>query len=920
MKEYNTNTTGCSTIQTGTFTVASPNPPTTPTQKTITQPTCTAQTGSITINPSTIGAGNTGTVSYALDGGSAQSSTTFSGIAGGTHTIVAINGECTSSPLTFTMNYPTYVWAGTTSSNPTVGSNWVGGVAPAFKGAESISIPTVSSPAVYPVLTANESVFNLTIGGSPANLNLNGFTLNVGCNIINSTGGGVLTYGSSLNSTINWNGTTAQSYTGNATAGTAALGIMTINNSAGSTVTLQSGPVDIYNQLTLTKGNLVVSTVANTLLTLKSNASQTANVNAITSGYSITGSVNVERYLTGNNNVNYRGYRLLSSPVYVGTANGSNYLSLKYINQVVGNNMGAFTGGPSNYATGNYASSFSISNPFPTIYVYDESLKTSNATYTSGKNIGIVGIDQQAGRFDVKILQGTVANAANIPVGNGYILYFVGPTGTTAGATPKTAPPSTTMTATGTLNQGPVPVKLWKNNSATLSYTAGSDASGVDGLNMVGNPYASTISLLQLYNDNTTGSNSNNKIGANFYELKEPNMTYIAYNAVTGNTSTGQVGDAIVSGQGFLVQAQPVTSPATTSLTFQEDQKITTQLVANGSTTTPQLLLSLKPTLANAGAGLHLKLTKDSVVNTQTGIYFSNSYSDAYNSSEDAIDLDGIAPQVYLSSFSTDGKRLGINSMGDYIKGKHVQLYVKATATGTYQLGLQDIINIDSIFNVYLVDKLLKDSVDLRKTKAYSFNISTTDSTTFGANRFELAIDLGSLPAYKLLSFTGQPVSAGAQLTWKTVNESSYTGFVLQKQLSNNTFAALDSLQSDGSGAYSFVDNNPSKGLNTYRLKQYGVTGAITYSTLVYVDYDATSVFSVYPNPAKGPVNISVNLKPNSYDLSIYNAMGGLVKRLPLTGSNWTEDLSGYTTGTYIFEMNDSKGNFIGKTKVVKVQ
>jgi hypothetical protein len=214
---------------------------------------------------------------------------------------------------------------------------------------------------------------------------------------------------------------------------------------------------------------------------------------------------------------------------------------------------------------------------------------------------------------------------------------------------------------------------------------------------------------------------------------------------------------------------------------------------------------------------------------------------------------------------------------------------------------------------------VLKDSVDLRTTKTYDFTITTTDTTSFGARRFELAIEPGNLPTYQLLSFTGKKISTGILLNWKTINESNYTGFIIQKQ-SGSTFVTLDSLQSNGAGSYNYIDNHPAKGVNTYRLKQNGITGIITYSALVNVNYDNNGIFGVYPNPTKGPININVNLPSNSYILTIYNTMGGLVKRLQLTGSNWTEDMSSYTTGTYIMELSDAKGNFIGKTKVVKVQ
>jgi len=226
----------------------------------------------------------------------------------------------------------TYTWTGATSTDPTVATNWNNTTAgttnqlPAFNGTATLVIP--SGLTNYPSLTASESLYGLTIA-SGASINLNGKTLSVGCNIYNSSGGQIL-YSANNASQITWNGSlAAQSYTGTNTANTAQLGSMTVNNSAAGTVTINSGPVDIYSTLTMTKGNLVVA-ASPAALTLKSTATQSASVAAIPAGSTITGNVSVERYLTGGT-LTYRGYRLLSSPVYASTVSGNNVYSINYL-------------------------------------------------------------------------------------------------------------------------------------------------------------------------------------------------------------------------------------------------------------------------------------------------------------------------------------------------------------------------------------------------------------------------------------------------------------------------------------------------------------------------------------------------------------------------------------------------------------
>ena len=924
---------------------------------------------------------NTGllTYQYSLDGTNYQDSPVFAGLTqNNTYSVYATYKGSTgcASVQTIVPANKHYTWSGLGGNTAlTTAGNWVGGAAPSLTDENSsIEIPVVANNN-YPILAADASIFSLQIDGAPAYVNLNGHTLNVGCDIYNATTvptgfgltpgtyptGGVITSGTTdvTTSTINWNGASAnQQYVGNATANTFKLANVTVNNTynnGAGTITMSAGPMDIYNVLTLTEGNLVIptaATVANTQLTLKSTATQTAALAQIVSPNpgtvsvpTITGStINVERYITGNGvaNSGYRGYRMMASPVYVATASGVNYGALKYINTTVGSNYGALIGGPGTVGV----SGFDVKNPNPTIYLYAENYTTNNSTYISGANVGVSTIGTSPTNYQFTVTEGigsgiTYTNNVGIPIGNGYIFYYIGsinPTYALATA-PSRICDATTITATGTLNTGTIPVTIWNTRTTTLS-------NAITGYNQMGNPYACAIDLNKVYSDNYNAST--NPIGAFFYEMNIPGQAYISYQAVSPYaTSSSHATRYVQSGQGFMMQAsvvpRPTPVPATT-LTFYEDQKVPTIQLAAGSTslmslrnadslsfasTTKELNLasttkelSLAPTPVSNYGYVHLKLSADSVSFAETGLYFSSGWSDKYNGNEDAFDVSGNTPPVYLASYTADGSRVGINEMGDYIKTKRIKLFMGAKKTATYQFELADIKNIDPLYNVFIVDKLLKDSVDLRTTNSYSFTITATDTTTFGANRFELAIEPKPLPPYQLISFTGAKDNAGIQLQWKTANEGNFTGFTLQK-LSGTQWVGIDSLQSNGNGAYSYTDVKPSLGLNSYRLMQNGITGNITYSSVVVVDYTTLSTngaLSVFPNPTRSDLNIYVNLPASTYNLRIYNSFGGVMKQQSLSGTNWVEDVNSYNAGTYVVEVIDNKGGLVGKLKFVKLK
>ncbi|WP_159440768.1 LamG-like jellyroll fold domain-containing protein [Mucilaginibacter sp. OK098] len=855
----------------------------------------------------------------------------------------AINGQTLNAGALI------YSWKGSSSNSLTTAANWDIGVPDLSTGKTSLVIPT--GCANYPKLTASGSIYGLTIANG-ASIDLNGKTLNVGCNIINkvTTGGvGILdasillavTTGNSANATgtINWNGTLKfQVYKStNNVSNTAELSNMTVSNTnlSPGTITITGGPMDIYNILKISQGNLVIDNSNSGLLTLKSNATQTAAVDVMPSSYSVQGIVNVERFLNGGGLAGNRGYRLLSSPVnqtadVAGILTTPNTFGLFYLGLHsyggVNNYPGALTIG-----IGGVAKGFGLSNNNPTIYFYDESQVFNGRSFTQGNHAPVYAINSTSSGSGVNLITTSTENIGSltnvsVPVGNGFLMYFVGPSSRTD-AWAATLPADVTMTANGHLNQGTIPVKLW-TSATTLSYTTGTAVTHpYPGLNMVGNPYPSTIDLSKVLSDNAASINGIYVLSAR----NSPNQTYLAYTA--NGTSAPNQGYA-VSGEGFFVRATGTGK----TLTFLESEKVpATQLTGaalimstpntqvkgvGGQVAFGQNSLAAAVPQGDALTGLYMKIEKDSVTYNYCGIYFRKDWSATF-AEDDAKDMNATSGPAIISSLTSDNIRASVNHMPDYTKGVNVKLYANASADGQYKLKIEDIRNIDTLYDIYLIDHYKKDSLDIRRYGTYLFDISKADTSSFGASRFELSVRPRPLPVYRLLNFTAQKVSGGVQVSWKTEAESNYTGFVLQKQ-DGTTFNPLYSKQGDGGGIYTFTDPSPVTGANTYRLQQDNIVGAISLSpaiTIIYNPAGQAGLMSVYPNPTKATISVNVSSMTSAaptYKANIYNSAGQLMMQRSVSSNSWTEDVTQYTPGAYIIQLKDNSGNLIGKSKFVK--
>ncbi|NNU34212.1 hypothetical protein HK413_08745 [Mucilaginibacter sp. S1162] len=58
------------------------------------------------------------------------------------------------------------------------------------------------------------------------------------------------------------------------------------------------------------------------------------------------------------------------------------------------------------------------------------------------------------------------------------------------------------------------------------------------------------------------------------------------------------------------------------------------------------------------------------------------------------------------------------------------------TSNGTYKLRMPEVKNIPLMYDVWLLDRYKKDSLDIKHNPSYSFIANVADTNSFGSKRF----------------------------------------------------------------------------------------------------------------------------------------------------------------------------------------
>jgi hypothetical protein len=191
---------------------------------------------------------------------------------------------------------------------------------------------------------------------------------------------------------------------------------------------------------------------------------------------------------------------------------------------------------------------------------------------------------------------------------------------------------------------------------------------------------------------------------------------------------------------------------------------------------------------------------------------------------------------------------------------------------------------------------------------ANAINVQGSNITTYVAD----PVNIVALPI-QLLSFTAKMVDDFIALEWSTASELNNEVFLIEKSVDGKNYEVIGKVDGAGNSntiiKYFFVDENLSKGVAYYRLKQIDFDGTFEYSDIVSVFNDPKNPkLKVYPNPSLDFAYVSLgDNKENLKSINIVNSLGSLVKSFNYGVNNLDEairlDLSDLQQGTYYLQV-----------------
>ncbi len=166
--------------------------------------------------------------------------------------------------------------------------------------------------------------------------------------------------------------------------------------------------------------------------------------------------------------------------------------------------------------------------------------------------------------------------------------------------------------------------------------------------------------------------------------------------------------------------------------------------------------------------------------------------------------------------------------------------------------------------------------------------------------------------------FTVTTNNKSIQTNWHTSTELNTSHFIIQHSTDGSSFTDIGTVKAIGSGAneYSFKDNNPTLGINYYRLKSVDKDGGFSYSKIVSVQFTVNSnQLSVFPNPSKDKVTVLGN---HIISVQMTDNLGRVIKTVSFKdASNPVLLLTGMASGIYHLRVQTTEGKVCGANLVV---
>ena len=160
----------------------------------------------------------------------------------------------------------------------------------------------------------------------------------------------------------------------------------------------------------------------------------------------------------------------------------------------------------------------------------------------------------------------------------------------------------------------------------------------------------------------------------------------------------------------------------------------------------------------------------------------------------------------------------------------------------------------------------------------------------------------------QLIDFTGSRQPDHNQLQWKTADEVNTQQFGIERSSDGVSFTTIGTIKAAGGGnnSYNYQDKTIYNNKVYYRLKMSDIDGHFTYSNIIWINSQQTGIVSLYPNPAREWVNISIgNSGMINTTATLYSSDGILLQKILITAPQQQINTHKLAKGIYVLKFGD---------------
>lgn len=197
-------------------------------------------------------------------------------------------------------------------------------------------------------------------------------------------------------------------------------------------------------------------------------------------------------------------------------------------------------------------------------------------------------------------------------------------------------------------------------------------------------------------------------------------------------------------------------------------------------------------------------------------------------------------------------------------------------------------------------------------------------STNIGYNAYyffdNIYVATTPLLAITLTEISAKNVGSQNILSWKTESEDAGDYFEVERSQDARSFTKIATLEGEykTGGSYQLTDDEPTSGINYYRLKMVSNDGSYTYSKVVDAEVGKGDfVLAAFPNPVNDELTVQVReAAQGTAMITVMDAAGRVVRSTIVEGSTASIHMGDLPAGYYSLHYED--GKYSENIKVIK--